>query len=303
MSALTDRDNVAVVVASRDRPEMVERCLASVRAALRPGDELVLVDSASADPLAYFAVAARHSARLIRLELAGVNRARNAGWRSTSSPLVLFTDDDVVVDASWADELAASFAAHPEAGFLTGRLGTPEGQTGEVATTDGTQERVLTRTTRGVLGHGASMAVRRVVLEQIQGWDDALGAGGRFRSAPELDVFDRTFQAGWCGRYVPSSRAEHDQWRTDGQVAKLHFRYALGAGARMAKLQRTDRLRWRMALREYWWDWGVHDVWLNVKARYKRGTAVALLRLVGFAVGYLEALSAPVVDGHYQPRR
>jgi hypothetical protein len=71
----------------------------------------------------------------------------------------------------------------------------------------------------------------------------------------------------------------------------------------MAKLTRTDRRRLRMAVREYWWDWGVHDVWLNAKVRYKRGTLIALMRLVGFAAGYLEALTARVVDGHYRPRR
>jgi GT2 family glycosyltransferase len=221
---VTDRANVAVVVASRDRPEMVERCLASLRAALRPEDELVLVDSASADPLAYSNAAARNSARLVRMDVPGVNRARNAGWRSTTAPLVLFTDDDVVVDVGWADAFADAFARDPSAGFLTGRLDTPEGQTGTVATTEGTEEKVLTPQTRGVLGHGASMAVRRGVLEQIGGWDDALGAGGRFRSAPELDVFDRVFAAGWTGRYVPSSLAEHEQWRSDAQVARLQFR-------------------------------------------------------------------------------
>lgn len=300
---MTDRVNVAVIVASRDRPEMVERCLASLRAALRPGDELVLVDSASADPLAYSNVAASHSAHLVRLDVPGVNRARNAGWRSTSADLVLFTDDDVEVALDWADAFVEAFAHDPRAGFLTGRLDSPEGQDGTVATTEGTEEKVLTSGTRGVLGHGASMAVRREVLDQIGGWDDALGAGGRFRSAPELDVFDRVFAAGWHGRYVPASLAEHHQWRTDNEVAKLHFRYAMGAGARMAKLQRTDRQRLRMAVREYWWDWGVHDVWLNLKARYKRGTVVALLRLVGFGAGYLEARTTPVVGGHFQPRR
>lgn len=301
---MTDRVPVAVVVASRDRADQVERCLRSLRVALGPEDELVLVDSASRDASAYVNVATAQGARLIRLELPGVNRARNAGWTSTAAELVLFTDDDVEVEPGWADAYAAAFAAHPEAGFLTGWLGVREGQEGtaDVATTDSDLERILDRATRGVLGHGASMAVRRSALVAIHGWDDAMGAGGRFRSSPELDVFDRVLAAGWVGRYIPAARARHDQWRTEQQLAKLHLRYAMGAGARMAKLRRTDRDRLRLVARENWWSWGVHDAWTSLRTGYKRGVVLALLRLVGFAVGYAEARPTPVVNGHFRPR-
>ncbi len=146
------------------------------------------------------------------------------------------------------------------------------------------------------------MAVRRGALSAIGGWDEALGAGGRFRSAPELDLFDRLLAAGWVGRFVPAARARHHQWRSDGALLRLHFRYAMGAGARMAKLARTDRQRLRLVAKENWWSWGVADLGRCVRSRYKRGVALALLRLVGFAVGYAEARFTPVVDGHYRPR-
>lgn len=302
---MTERGPVAVVVASRDRPDQVARCLASLRRELRAGDELVLVDSASKDAAAYANVAAAHSARLVRMDVKGVNRARNAGWVGTTAAAVLFTDDDVEVEPGWADAYAAAFAAHPGAGFLTGWLGAREGQEGtaDVATTEGQDERVLDRTTRGVLGHGASMAVRREALVAIHGWDEAMGAGGRFRSSPELDVFDRVLAAGWVGRYVPQARARHDQWRTEQQLAKLHFRYAMGAGARMAKLRRTDPERLRLVAKENWWAWGVRDGWRSLRSGYKRGVLLAALRLLAFGIGYVEARPTPVVDGHYRPRR
>lgn len=300
---MSDRLPVAVVVASRDRPEMVARCLASLRTALRVGDELVLVDSGSRDPAAYVNAAAAQDARLVRVDAPGVNRARNAGWTTTTAPWVLFTDDDVEVEPGWADAYAERFARHPEVGFQTGWLGVPDGQEGtaDVATTEGDTEVVLDLSTRGVLGHGASMAVRRSALEQVGGWDDAMGSGGRFRSSPELDLFDRLLAAGWQGRYVPAARASHDQWRSAQELAKLHFRYALGAGARMAKLRRTDRARLRHVARENWWAWGVQDAWKCLRAGYRRGLVLALLRLVGFGLGYLDARRTPVVDGHFRP--
>ena len=41
---------VSVVLPTRDRPAMLERCLAGLAAALGPDDQLVVVDSASTDP-------------------------------------------------------------------------------------------------------------------------------------------------------------------------------------------------------------------------------------------------------------
>jgi GT2 family glycosyltransferase len=283
---------------------MVARCLASLRAALRPDDELVLVDSASQDPAAYAAAAAAHDARLVRVDAPGVNRARNAGWTTTSADVVLFTDDDVEVEQGWAQAYLDCLDDHPEAGFATGWVGVPEGQQdgADVATKLDEQAVQLDRSTRGVLGHGASLAVRRAALEEIGGWDEALGAGGRFRSAPELDLFDRLFAAGWVGRFTPTARARHHQWRSQPELAKLHFRYAMGAGARMAKLRRTDRERLHHVAYEAWWSWGVHDLWLTLRNRDFRRTLLALLRLVGFGAGYVEARPTPVVDGHFRPR-
>ncbi|MCW2600410.1 MAG: glycosyltransferase family 2 protein [Frankiales bacterium] len=301
---VSERGPVAVVVASRDRVDMLDRCLTSVRDALAPGDELVVVDSASCDHDAYVSVARTHGALLVRCDEPGVNRARNAGWRASRAPVVLFTDDDVEVERGWADAYAACLDEHPEIGFVTGWIGVPDGQedTHDVAVKDDVEPAVLDRSTRGSLGHGASLAVRREALERLGGWDEALGAGGRFRAAPEVDLFDRLLAAGWTGRFAPTARARHHQWRTDGQLAALHLRYGLGTGARIAKLHRTDRSRMRHVIREAWWDWGIHDAWLHLRYRDARRLAVALLRMTGFAVGFLAASRTPVEGGHFRPR-
>jgi len=298
---------VAVVVASRDRPEMLDRCLASVRRALRPTDELVVVDSASQEQHRddYAAAAVRHGAVLVRLDQPGVNRARNAGWRASSAPLVLFTDDDVEVESDWAEAYLTCFAEHAEADFATGWLAAPEeaGQSNDVAVLAETAPRVIDRRTRGVLGHGASMAVRRGALEAVGGWDEALGAGARFRAAPEVDLYDRLLHAGRVGRYEPRARARHHQWRTVGQLAALHFRYGLGSGARMAKLARYDRRRLLHAAREAWWAWGLLELWEHVRTRNERRAAIDVVRMAGYVLGFLEALGTPVRNGLFAPRR
>lgn len=86
---------ITVVVPVRDRPEQLDRCLA----ALRPLTAVV-VDDASHDPAAVAAVARRHRATLVALEVnAGPAAARNAGLNLVTSPTVAFVDSDVEVTA------------------------------------------------------------------------------------------------------------------------------------------------------------------------------------------------------------
>ncbi|MBV9291706.1 MAG: glycosyltransferase [Frankiales bacterium] len=295
------RPPVAVIVPSRDRPEKLDRCLGSLRGALRDGDELVVVDSASIAADAVAAAAQRHGARLVRCELPGVDRARNAGWRTVQHDIVLFTDDDVTVDPAWADAFVECFATHPEAAFVTGwigAMGEPDARFTVALKTD-EQPVVLDSTTRGVLGHSASLAVRRDVLEKIRGFDESMGAGSRFRASPEVDLFDRIFAIGRTGRFEPSARAWHESWRGTGEVIRLHYGYGVGAGARMAKLLRTDRQRLRVVAAENLWSWGVVTLWEHVWRLRWRATVVDLNRIRGFVVGFTRGIRASVVDGHF----
>ena len=291
---------VAVVLPTRDRPELLDTALRSLRASLGQTDELVVVDSASRDAAAVARVAARHGARLLRCAQPGVDRARNLGWRATTAPLVLFVDDDVTVDPGWADGFRAALR---EVCFATGRISPGPGSPTRVAVMDDVAQRPLERRTRGTLGHGASMGVRRDALERVGGWDEAMGAGARFRSAPEADLFDRLLAAGCTGRYAPAARAWHAQWRTPRQVAGLQVRYAVGMGARIAKLVRTDRRRLPHALREALWDWGVVALARCLRQGDLPRAAAAVVRFGGYLAGFVLALGVPVRDGHFSTGR
>src|SRR5205085_1111245 len=237
-----------------DRPDMLARCVASVLAAAGPDDEVIVVDSASTPPVQV------DGARVIRCAQPGVNRARNAGWRAAAHALVAYVDDDVIVDAGWADAFARAAAAHPNHAFFSGRvaaLTTAGNGHGNVAVKDDGAPAVLDAASRGDLGHGASLLVRGEALAAVRGWDESMGAGARFQSGPETDLYDRLFAAGFSGRYEPSAVAHHDQWRSPAELVRLDWRYGFGNGARIAKLVRTNRGRARRVAAEAAWGWGL----------------------------------------------
>ena len=295
---------ISVVVPTRDRPAMLDRCLASIAASLRPHDELVVVDSASTDPEVR-AVAVRHGARYIRCERPGASRARNEGWRSAAHDVVAFVDDDVRVSSGWASALAEAFAAHPDAVFVTGRIGVPPEQglvERPVALKDDTEPARIHRASTGVLGHSANLGVRRAALAAIGGFDEALGAGARFRAAEDNDLFDRLLAAGGDGRYEPAVEAWHEQWRTRLALLKLDWAYGIGTGARLRKLWWSDPQRARLATRAFLWQYGVRRLPRAIRNRYKFGVAAILARLSGTAVGVALALPARVREGRFVVR-
>jgi glycosyltransferase involved in cell wall biosynthesis len=294
---------VSVVVPTRDRPQQLASCLESLRAALRDTDELVVVDSASVDAAAVSAVATAAGGRVVRCELPGVNRARNAGWRAGGCQVVLFTDDDVIVDPGWRDALADAVTTGDEIGFATGRILPPAGEqpSRDVAIKRDDQPATYDATNVGNLGHGASLAIRREVLDRIGGWDEAMGTGGRFGAAPEHDLFDRCFAAGYVGRYEPTALAWHAQWRGPRRLLLLDLRYGYGAGARLAKLWRLDRPRARRVTADYLGG-SSRELFRELRRLQGYPSLGTLLRLLAMPIGLLRALVVPLVDGHYKGR-
>lgn len=294
---------ISVVVPSRDRPRLLTACLVTLRAALTPRDELIVVDSASSDGRTE-QVAHEYGATYIRCDEPGASRARNAGWRRARHAVVAFVDDDIRVAPGWARAVAAEAAESPDAAFITGRVGVPEGENPEYPLALKIEEVAawLEPSTPNPIGHTANLAVRRGALERIGGFDELLGAGGRYRAAEDQDLFDRLFRAGLRGRYAPDASATHVPWRDRHDILALEWAYGIGTGARLAKLRKTERERVAKVMDENVWVF-TRELRQWIRARYKYLIALSLIRLAGTAVGFARALPRPVHDGHLRPAR
>jgi glycosyltransferase involved in cell wall biosynthesis len=297
----TSRPAISVVVPTRDRPDRLRTALAALRTSLDVGDELIVVDSASADPAGVAAVAAAADARLERCERPGASRARNVGWRAATHDIVGFVDDDVRVDDGWATAMVRCFQAHPGTPFVTGRIDAPaDSGTMTVAVKDDDLPAAIDHQTAGVIGHSASLAVRRTVLEAMAGFDEALGAGTRWRAGEDTDLFDRILASGGIGRYEPTARATHDQWRRIRQWVWLQYSYGIGSGARLSKLWRRDRRRWRVVAADTVLTWGIGQL----PGELVRGDGYralgTVLRLLGVARGFAAASLTRLDAGHFR---
>ena len=330
---------VSVVIATRDRLPSLRAAMEAVRAALRPGDELVVVDSASADP-GVGAAAAALGATVVRCDAPGTSRARNAGARAAAGDVVAFTDDDCVPSPDWVEALAAQFRRYPELGFLTGSVAPlVEGRRRRlhlsvVSSADPVVYPPAPDVDGAVVGHGANMAWRRDALARIGGFDETLGPGAVLRAAEDQDAFWRARRAGVTGRYEPTVVVRHRQWRgLRGQMAAFHG-YGVGAGAMWVKRwraadSRTDTGRraggapatagrhpgarpagglrsllgsasGRRALRALLWDDGAGAVTRRLRDGYQLGALSEAVEMAGAITGVRRAWRRRIVDGHFQ---
>jgi hypothetical protein len=225
---------VSVIICSRDRPDDLARCLASLAACDPAPDEIVVVDNSPGSPEVRAVVSATPGARLVVEPRPGLSRARNAGVAAARGTILLFTDDDVEVLPGWLVPIRAAFA-DPAVGCVTGQvipatLDTPAAFSFEVDYGGLAGSQRPWRIDTGLLdqpfgeappvwqvGAGANMAIRRAVIDAVGGFDERLGAGAAGCSEDGESSTARSLPAG-C---VATSRWR--QWSTTTATASRRF--------------------------------------------------------------------------------
>ncbi|HEX8854608.1 MAG TPA: glycosyltransferase [Thermoleophilaceae bacterium] len=268
------RPNVALVVVTRDRPDLLARyTLPSLERISCEPAEIVIVDQ-SAGPDTYELVSDLPGVRVLR-SAPGLSRGRNLAVAETDSPFIVFTDDDVEFGPGWLERVERLFD-EPTVGAVCGRgvdsLGRPlpfkpAGTYRYPASPFG-------------LGHGFNVAFRRAALEQVGPFDERLGAGAPVPAAEDTDMLYRVMKAGWAARCDDGITVRHHSWRSAEQERAAHRNYGVGFAAQTAKhLRKRDLAAARVAASEV----AGHLFWLAVSAA--RGDRSALVLQLSWGQG------------------
>ncbi len=105
-----------MVIPTLGRQAKLERALEHLAALTDEGFEVIVVsDALDPDPAA---TAGRSLGvagwRHLKAARPGASAARNAGWRASRAPVILFLDDDILADRGLVDEHLAGHAAEPD---------------------------------------------------------------------------------------------------------------------------------------------------------------------------------------------
>jgi glycosyltransferase involved in cell wall biosynthesis len=264
--------HITVLIATRDRPGPLRRCLESIAAVDYHAFDVVVIDNAPADDGARGVVAAFERAhpqigvRYLCEPVAGASRAHNRGLAVAVGEWVVRTDDDVVVDRAWLAAIAEAASAGPGVQCVTGLILPAEVDTPaqELLEQFGGYARGFTRRwvdmgvhrpddrlfpfTTGRLGSGANIAFDAARLRARGGFDNALGPGTRARGGEDLLAVFEVLADGGGVVYEPSALVWHWNRRDYASLQRLMHDYGVGLAAYLtAAAVRRPRLALGMA--------------------------------------------------------
>lgn len=249
----------SVVIPTRDRPDLLARCLASVLACEYPRDrfEVIVADNAPADARTRERVERDHggdeAVSYLVTERPGSASARNDGAARARGEIVAFVDDDVVVDRRWLAELAAGFGAADGVSCVTGLVAAAEldtwaqqlfeeyggfdnGFRGAVYDLGSHRpDWPLFPFNPGILGSGNNVAFRRSSLLELGGYDECLGNGTPARAGEDWELFLRLFRAGHTAVYRPAAVVHHAHRRELDELREQIRDYGVGMAAAITR--------------------------------------------------------------------
>ena len=250
---------LSVVIPTKNRPDSVAQTLDGIANGRYPRDryEVIVVDNASGEDtpveMESLAVPDDIDLSLVREPVPGGSNARNRGIKEARGEIVVCADDDILVDSDWLARMALPFVEDPAVGGVAGltmpsELETPaqlwfEGFGGfmrgferrvyDIASPPA--DRPLFPFTVGDLGSGQNMAFRRSALEEVGGFDPALGTATPTLAGEDLELMLRVLVSGRRVVYEPRAIVRHEHQRELGDFRDRVWGYGVGLTACLTK--------------------------------------------------------------------
>jgi GT2 family glycosyltransferase len=229
----------SVIVCTRDRPADLRRCLESLLASDAAGGDIVVVDNGSTDDATRRLVQSLPGVRYIREDRPGLNWARARGAREAGGGILLYTDDDVVVSEDWVANMLRPFA-EPRVAAVTALVLPLELEThaqhlfevygglGRGYLEQRWDSTIIHPAAAGMVGAGASMAIRRSLVVDMRLFDIDLDAGTRSLTGGDTYAFYRLLEAGYLLVYTPEAVVRHRHRKDEKALRDALYGYSVG---------------------------------------------------------------------------
>ncbi len=284
---------VSVIVPTHERIEQLRACLQSLMSLDYPAYEIIVVDNApQTQATANFMRQTYRdvpSMRYLCEERPGASAARNRGIMAARGEIVAFTDDDAVVDPYWLIELVRAFSSAQDVACVTGlilplELETPSqfwfeeyggfSKNFSRRSFDKAQhdpKMPLHPYTAGQFGSGVCAAFTAAFLQNVNGFDPALGPGVPARAGEDLALFFQVIMRGHTLVYTPSALVYHLHRRDYTSLRQQMYNYGVGLAAYLTKnIYDTPRLLFDFASKV---PYGLYFTFGNRSSKNKKKTS------------------------------
>lgn len=293
---------ISVIICTWNRAEMLRRTLHEFLKLAIPENtdwEVLVVNNNCTDNtnLVVKELSSRLPVRMVMEKEQGLSAARNRGVRESNADLILWTDDDVLVDEYWLAIYADAMNRLADVAFFGGPVrpvfdGTPPRWLREgwhtVADAYAVRDfgnKVL-EITEGRLPFGANYAVRREIQQRYL-YDTKRGRKAKtLLSGEETHVMSSMLAAGHRGRWLPEASVQHviGEERQTVRYVRDYY-HATGVLERRLKTSESARNRTNAAR-----TWASIPAWLLRKAVMGE-TQYRMARLTKPSVDWLPKLA------------
>lgn len=236
-----------IAVCTRNRTEDLKLCLAALMKLPCRGQEIIVIDNDPSSDDTKNLVEQFPTVRYVLEKRKGLNIARNRAISEAINDIVVFTDDDAMVDSNWLDKIVRHFD-DPLVMCVTGMTMPFELETEAQEAIENYSPfgkgfyKMRFSSTRchplatGNVGAGANMALRKSLIADTGWFDEALDAGTPTQSGGDHEFFARILLAGYHIIYDPEAVSWHRHRRTWKEAVKAIHGYGIGVYAFWTRL-------------------------------------------------------------------
>ena len=224
---------MTVIIPNWNGVRLLPTCLNALRQQTYRDFETIVVDNGSTDGSREFIAREYAEARVIALDSnRGFAPAVNVGIRAARGDVVVLLNNDTEADSHWLEEIARALSEDPRAGMVACKLRLFDQRdhlhsAGDFYRVDGIpgnrgvweEDRGQYDDARGVFGAcGGAAAYRKAMLDEIGGFDEALGS-----YCEDVDLNWRARLAGYAVAYAPRAMVYHMVSATGGGAIASFF--------------------------------------------------------------------------------
>jgi glycosyltransferase involved in cell wall biosynthesis len=235
--------NISVVICTRDRADILKKCLTYLNQQTSKPAEIIVVDNASVDERTKEVVKKFPGVIYQREERPGLDIARNTGANLARQPIVAFTDDDTTPHAHWVYHVWQTFQ-NKNIDAMTGLVLAAELNTEAQMIFEkhwpfnrGYTDKIFDKTFFNntlpagppvwEVGAGANMAFRKNVFDKVGYFDERLDVGASGCSG-DSEMWYRILANGLTIQYNPRAVVHHQHRESIEGLHKQLFYYMRG---------------------------------------------------------------------------
>lgn len=245
---------VSIIIPTKNRSEHLENCLRSIISVDKNYDEIIVVDGSTDinEQKKTEKIVNDFGGKYYIEPKNGVSVARNTGIKKSSGDILVFGDDDFIVDKDWIKNLVENYL-NREVMCCTGRMLTYRNdEISEVIEKTmsfdrGDKRRFFTKKDISIIrllrtitlignkrlynktpvpwaiGYGFN-SFKREIFNKIGYFDENLGVGTSSLGGEELDIFYRILKGGYSIAYEPKAIIFHNHRQTfDGALKAAYY--------------------------------------------------------------------------------